>query len=72
MIFGLYADEAMTKFAPGQCVNVYEVLPPGYFSEATMSSLPEEVLDDPESFFLEPTDENGNPISLRQALADAA
>jgi hypothetical protein len=72
MIFGLYADEAITKFAPGQWVNVYEVLPRGYLSEATMSSLPEEVLDDPEGYFLEPTDDDGNPMSLRRALAAAA
>jgi hypothetical protein len=72
MVFGLYADEAMTRFAPGQWVNVYEVLPAGYVSEATMSSLPDEVLDDPEDYFLEPTDEDGNPMSLRQALTAAA
>lgn len=65
---GLYADEAVGKFAPSQWVNVYVAFGRGeFYCEARMDSLPEEVLDDDESYFLEPTTEEGLPMSLEAA-----
>lgn len=67
-VTGLYADEAIERFRPDQCVNIYDTLMRSFYCEATMNSLPEEVLDDPESFFLEPTDELSRPINVKEAL----
>ena len=61
-VIGLYADEALERFPPGQHVNVWEVMPPGFYSEAVMNDLPDVVLESPEDFFLEPTDEDGTPV----------
>jgi hypothetical protein len=69
MICGLYADEAASKFAPAQYVNVYEVPTRAFYCDARMDSLPEEVADDPEGYFLEPTTEGGDVMSLRAALS---
>ena len=67
-ILGLYADDAVRRFAPEQHVNVWEVLPAAFLCEARMDSLPEEVLEDPEGYFLEPTDAEGTPITVNAAL----
>jgi hypothetical protein len=68
-IKGLYADEAINRFAESQYVNVWDALTRGFFCEAQMNDLPAEVIDDPESYFLEPTTAEGAPVSLRSALA---
>lgn len=66
---GLYADDAVGRFARTQYVNVYTTYGRGeHYCEARMDSLPEEVLDDPEDYFLEPVTEDGQPIKLRAAL----
>jgi hypothetical protein len=62
---GLYADEALGRFAPEQHVNVWDVWLESFFCEAKMNCLPNEVLDDPEDYFLEPTDETGRPVDPR-------
>lgn len=67
-VVGLYADEAITRFSPEQHVNIWDASSRCFHCEAQMSSLPEEVTDDLESFFLEPTDEAGTPISLKEAM----
>lgn len=71
-VIGLYADKAIGRFRPDQCVNIYDPFMRSFYCEATMDSLPEEVLDDLESFFLEPTDELGQPVNIRDALLPPA
>lgn len=71
-VLGLYADEALTKFSPDQHVNVWDVLMRSFHCEARMDSLPDEVTDDPESYYLEPTTEDGQPISLNEACGTKA
>ena len=68
-VFGLFADDGLLRFSPSQNVNVWCVWTRAFFCEATVNNLPEEVLDDPESYFLEPTDKSGQPISLASALS---
>ncbi len=68
-IVGLYADEAVELFSADQHVNIWDVISRCFHCEAQMSSLPEEVADDLESFFLEPTNEAGIPISLKVATS---
>jgi hypothetical protein len=67
-VIGLHADEAMNQFSSTQHVNVWDTWMRGFYCEATMDSLPEEVIDDPESYFLEPTTEDGIPVTLEVAL----
>jgi hypothetical protein len=69
---GLFADQALTLFVPEQFVNVWDALTKCFHCEAQMNSLPAEVLEDPESYFLEPTDEMGIPMSLQKALQTQA
>ena len=66
-IIGLYADEALIKFASTQDVNIWDVMMRSFLCEVRMDSLPEEVTDDPDNFILEPTDPEGRPIPLTQA-----
>lgn len=66
-VVGLFADEAVTRFAFDQYVNVWDVISSSFHCEAQIGNLPDEVLEDLESFFLEPTDETGTPIRLVEA-----
>jgi hypothetical protein len=68
-VIGLYGDEAIKQFHSNQHVNVWDVMMRAFHCDASMDSLPEEVLEDPESYFLEPTTEDGQPISLKEACA---
>lgn len=65
---GLYADEGLTRLAPTQQVNVWCVLPAAFYCEATVETLPEEVRESPEDYWLEPTTEDGLPIALKDAV----
>lgn len=67
MIKGIYADEA-DKLHPEQWVNVYQIdVTDGaiYHSSCQVKELN---LDDSEEYGLEPTDEDGNLMSVKQAL----
>lgn len=66
-VIGLYADEAVTKFASQQNVNIWDVMMRSFYCEGRMDSLPEEVTEDPDNFILEPTTEDGQTISLEEA-----
>jgi hypothetical protein len=69
MIQGIWLDEA-EKFHPEQWVNVYEVSAVGVIYScscqvADLNKLSEGFWE----YGLEPTDENGNPISVKAAIA---
>lgn len=67
MIKGIYADEA-DKLHPEQWVNVYEIDVCGraiYHSSCQVKDLN---LDEPEEYGLEPTDEDGNLMSVKEAF----
>jgi hypothetical protein len=67
MIKGIYADEA-DELHPEQWVNVYKIDVYGraiYHSSCQVNELD---LDDPEEYGLEPTDEDGNLMSVIEAF----
>jgi hypothetical protein len=66
-VVGLYADEAIKLLDSEQYVNVWDVEGHSFHCEATVGNLPEEVLEDLEAYFLEPTDELGRPVRVRLA-----
>ncbi len=68
MIKGIYADEA-DKLHPEQWVNVYEIDVTGRAIFHSSCQVKELDLDDPEEYGLEPTDEYGNLISLKEAFS---
>ncbi len=68
MIKGIYADEAH-KLHPDQWVNVYEIDVCGRAVFYCSCQVKELDLDDPEEYGLEPTDEYGNLMSLKEAFS---
>jgi hypothetical protein len=67
-IKGIYADES-ERFHPEQWVNVYELDVCGrtvFYCSCQVKDLD---LDDEEEYGLEPTDADGNVISVKTALA---
>jgi hypothetical protein len=67
MIKGIYADEA-DKLNPEQWVNVYEIDVCGRAIFHSSCQVKELDLEYPEEYGLEPTDEDGNWMSLFEAL----
>jgi hypothetical protein len=65
MIKGIYADEA-DKLHPEQWVNVYELDMCGRATFYCSCQVKELDLDDPEEYGLEPIDEDGNLMSIKE------
>lgn len=68
-IKGVWAD--LHRFHANQWVNVYQLEGYGglsYYTSCQVKEL-EQLGADTEEFFLEPTDEDGNLISVREAYA---
>lgn len=70
MIKGIYADEA-DKLNPEQWVNVYQIDFTGRAIFHSSCQVEELDLDYPEEYGLEPTDEDGNLMSLQEAFSYA-
>lgn len=68
MIKGIYADEA-DKLHPEQWVNVYQIDVCGRATYYDSCQVKELDLDYPEEYGLEPTDEYGNLMSLKEAFS---
>lgn len=68
MIKGIYADEA-DKLDPEQWVNVYHLDFLGKAIYHSSCQVKELNLDEPEEYGLEPTDEYGNLMSLKEAFS---
>lgn len=76
-VLGVTADLA-DEFSPEQWVNLYQFDPIQgkehlhYRGRYQIKELPENLIgDSPKSFALEPLDQQGNIISVQQALNDA-
>ena len=67
MIKGIYADEA-DKLHPEQWVNVYQIDSTGRAIFHSSCQVKELDLDEPGEYGLEPTDEYGNLMSVKQVL----
>ena len=67
MIKGIYAEEA-DQLHPEQWVNVYEIDVCGRAIYHSSCQVKELDLDYPEEYGLEPTDEDGNLMSVKEAL----
>ncbi|MFM7423622.1 MAG: hypothetical protein ACKO7W_01245 [Elainella sp.] len=76
-VYGVTADLAK-EFHPHQWVNLYQLDPTNreqelhYLGRYRVKDLPSQIAEQADGFALEPVDEQGNVISVQQALDESS